>query len=197
MSNLTAIKAVSSNKITVFFLGIILLAISSKIAIPFYPVPMTLQTLVIYLIAGSMGIIGFYSTTSYLVIGLLGAPIFAAGGGPAYIASPTFGFLYGMVISSFFIAFLLNNILKKDIFGITLSVLIGAIIIFVCGVVHLSAFIGLEKAMQAGLFPFIYSEGLKILIAICAIYFLQNKKIKFCLFYQFLLMEKMEGQVVF
>ena len=64
MSNLTAIKAVSSNKITVFFLGIILLAISSKIAIPFYPVPMTLQTLVIYLIAGSMGIIGFYSTTS-------------------------------------------------------------------------------------------------------------------------------------
>ena len=177
MSNLTAIKAVSSNKITVFFLGIILLAISSKIAIPFYPVPMTLQTLVIYLIAGSMGIIGFYSTTSYLVIGLLGAPIFAAGGGPAYIASPTFGFLYGMVISSFFIAFLLNNILKKDIFGITLSVLIGAIIIFVCGVVHLSAFIGLEKAMQAGLFPFIYSEGLKILIAICAIYFLQNRKI--------------------
>ena len=75
MSNLTAIKAVSSNKITVFFLGIILLAISSKIAIPFYPVPMTLQTLVIYLIAGSMGIIGFYSTTSYLVIGLLGAQI--------------------------------------------------------------------------------------------------------------------------
>jgi len=177
MSTFTAVKAVSTNKFTVFFLGIVLLAISSKIAIPFYPVPMTLQTLVIYLLAGSMGILGFYSTTSYIVIGLLGAPIFAAGGGPAYIASPTFGFLYGMVISSFFIAFLLNNILKKDIFGITLSVFIGATIIFVCGVLHLSAFIGLDKAMQAGLFPFIYSEGLKILIAICAIYFLQNKKI--------------------
>ena len=176
MSTFTAIKAVSTNRITVFFLGIVLLSISSKIAIPFYPVPMTLQTLVIYLIAGSMGILGFYSTTSYVVIGLLGAPIFAAGGGPAYIASPTFGFLYGMVLSSFFIAFLLNNILKKDIFGITLSVFIGAIIIFVCGVLHLSAFIGLDKAMQAGLFPFIYSEGLKILIAICAIYFLQNRK---------------------
>ena len=133
-------------------------------------------TLVIYLIAGSMGIIGFYSTTSYLVIGLLGAPIFAAGGGPAYIASPTFGFLYGMVISSFFVAYLLN-IFKKDIFGIALSVFIGAIIIFTCGVLHLSAFIGLEKAIQAGLFPFIYSEGLKISIAIWAIYFIQNKKI--------------------
>ena len=92
MSTFKAIKAVSTNRIMVFFLGIVLLAISSKIAIPFYPVPMTLQTLVIYLIAGSMGILGFYSTTSYIVIGLLGAPIFAAGGGPAYIASPTFGF---------------------------------------------------------------------------------------------------------
>ena len=177
MSTFRAVKAVSTNKIIVFFLGIILLALSSKIAIPFYPVPMTLQTLVIYLIAGSMGILGFYSTTSYIVIGLFGAPIFAAGGGPAYIASPTFGFLYGMVLSSFFIAFLLNNIFKRNIFGITLSVFIGAIIIFVCGVLHLSAFLGLDKAMQAGLFPFIYSEGLKILIAICAIYFMQSKKI--------------------
>ena len=176
MSTLSAIKAVSTNRIIVFFLGIVLLAISSKIAIRFYPVPMTLQTLVIYLIAGSMGILGFYSTTSYIVIGLLGAPIFAAGGGPAYIASPTFGFLYGMVISSFFVAFLLNNIFKKDIFGITLSVFIGAVIIFTCGVLHLSAFIGLDKAIQAGLLPFIYSEGLKISIAICAIYFLQNRK---------------------
>ena len=138
MSTFTAIKAIGTNRIMVFFLGIVLLAISSKIAIPFYPVPMTLQTLVIYLIAGSMGILGFYSTTSYIVIGLLGAPIFAAGGGPAYIASPTFGFLYGMAISSFLIAFLLNNIFKKDIFGITLSVFIGAIIIFICGVTHLS-----------------------------------------------------------
>ena len=177
MSTFTAIKAVGTNKITVFFLGIVLLAISSKVAIPFYPVPMTLQTLVIYLIAGSMGILGFYSTTSYVFIGLLGAPIFAAGGGLAYIASPTFGFLYGMVISSFLIAFLLNKIFKKDIFGITLSVFIGAIIIFICGVLHLSAFIGLDKAIQAGLFPFVYSEALKILIAICAIYFLENKKI--------------------
>ena len=124
-----------------------------------------------------MGMQGFYSTTSYIIIGLLGTPIFAAGGGPAYIASPTFGFLYGMVLSSFFIAFLLNNIFKKDIFGITLSVFIGAIIIFVCGVLHLSAFIGIDKAMQVGLFPFIYSEGLKILIAICVIYLLKNKKI--------------------
>ena len=177
MSTFTAIKTLSTNRITIFFLGIVLLSISSKIAIPFYPVPMTLQTLVIYLIAGSMGILGFYTTTAYIVIGLLGAPIFAAGGGPAYIASPTFGFLYGMVISSFFVAFLLNNIFKKDIFGITLSVFIGAIIIFTCGVLHLSAFIGLDRAIQAGLFPFIYSEGLKILIAICAIYFMQSKKI--------------------
>ena len=61
-------------------LGVILLTVSSKISIPFYPVPMTLQTLVVYFIAASMGMVGFYSTISYVALGLMGLPIFAAGG---------------------------------------------------------------------------------------------------------------------
>ena len=85
-------------------LGVILLTISSKISIPFYPVPMTLQTLVVFFIAASMGMIGFYSTFIYVILGVLGLPLFANGGGIGYIFSPTFGFLYGMVISAFMIA---------------------------------------------------------------------------------------------
>ena len=77
-------------------LGVILLTVSSKISIPFYPVPMTLQTLVVYFIAASMGMVGFYSTFIYVVLGTLGLPIFANGGGIGYIFSPTFGFLYGL-----------------------------------------------------------------------------------------------------
>ena len=75
-----------------------------------------------------------------------------------------------MAISSFLIAFLLNNIFKKDIFGITLSVFIGAIIIFLCGLSHLSFFIGFEQAVTVGLIPFLYSEFLKILLAIAIIF---------------------------
>ena len=158
-----------------FFLGIILLSISSKISIPFYPVPMTLQTFVVYFIAASMGMVGFYSTVSYVLIGLMGLPIFAAGGGLGYIMSPTFGFLYGMVLSSLFIAYFSKHLFNKNIIKLTLTIIIGAIIVFVCGVAHLASFIGLEKAFAAGFLPFMYSEFLKIALAIFTSYLLIKK----------------------
>ena len=98
-------------KFIFFIIGIILLSISSKVSIPFFPVPMTLQTFVVYFIAASMGIVGFYSTLSYVFLGLVGLPIFAAGGGLGYLTSPTFGFLYGMLIASFIIAYFSKNML--------------------------------------------------------------------------------------
>ena len=63
------------SKIAFYLLGIILLSVSSKISIPFFPVPMTLQTFVVYFIAASMGMVGFYSTISYVALGLMGLPI--------------------------------------------------------------------------------------------------------------------------
>ena len=158
----------SSNisKIAFFLLGIILLSVSSKVSIPFYPVPMTFQTFVVYLIAASMGMVGFYSTLSYVILGLMGLPIFAAGGGIGYLMSPTFGFLYGMILASFTIAYFSRNLFKKNIFNIILSVFTGALIVFICGVLHLATFVGLEKAIVLGAKPFVYSEILKILLTI-------------------------------
>ena len=158
----------SSNisKIAFFLLGIILLSVSSKVSIPFYPVPMTFQTFVVYFIAASMGMVGFYSTLSYVILGLMGLPIFAAGGGIGYLMSPTFGFLYGMVLASLTIAYFSRDLFKKNIFNIIFSVLAGALIVFICGVLHLSTFVGLEKAIVLGAKPFIYSEILKILLTI-------------------------------
>ena len=167
----------SSNisKLGFFLLGIILLSVSSKISIPFYPVPMTLQTFVVYFIAASMGMVGFYSTLSYVILGLIGLPIFAAGGGFGYMMSPTFGFLYGMVLASFVIAYFSKNLFNKNLLKVTFSILIGAAIIFVCGLTHLAGFIGLEKSIKAGLYPFIYSEILKIALAILISYLLIKK----------------------
>jgi biotin transport system substrate-specific component len=167
----------SSNilKIAFFLLGVTLLSVSSKVSIPFYPVPMTLQTFVVYFIAASMGMIGFYSVLSYLILGLIGLPIFAAGGGFGYALSPTFGFLYGMLFASFFISYFSKNFLNKNIFKISLIIFLGAFIIFLCGIVHLSMFIGFQKALTAGLLPFIYSEILKIFLAISLILLLQKK----------------------
>ena len=163
------------SKIVFYLLGIILLSVSSKISIPFFPVPMTLQTFVVYFIAASMGMVGFYSTISYVALGLMGLPIFAAGGGIAYIMSPTFGFLYGMILASFLIAYLSKNLFNKKIIRLLFAVSLGALIIFTCGIIHLAGYIGLEKALTAGLYPFIYSEFLKIALAILVSYLLIKK----------------------
>ena len=168
---------ISSNtsKIALFILGIILLSVSSKISIPFYPVPMTFQTFIVYFIAASMGMIGFYSTLSYVILGLMGLPIFAAGGGIGYVLSPTFGFLYGMVLASLFIAYFSKNLFRKKIIRISLAILFGSLIVFVFGIAHLSVFIGFEKAIIVGLKPFILSEILKILLAITITFVLIKK----------------------
>ena len=68
-------------KIIFFILGIVLLTASSKYKIPFYPVPMTLQTFVVLFMASTMGIVDFYSVLSYFILGLIGLPIFSMGGG--------------------------------------------------------------------------------------------------------------------
>ena len=177
-TNISVLDQYSSSKISkiaFFLLGIILLSVSSKVSIPFYPVPMTFQTFVVYFIAASMGIIGFYSTLSYVILGLMGLPIFAAGGGIGYFMSPTFGFLYGMVLTSLFIAYFSKGLFEKKLIKITLIIFAGALITFICGIIHLAIFIGFQKAITVGLFPFILSELLKILLSISLTYTLIKK----------------------
>mgnify|MGYP001266859700 CR=1 FL=1 len=177
-TNITVLDQYSSSnisKIAFFLLGIILLSVSSKVSIPFYPVPMTFQTFIVYFIAASMGMIGFYSTLSYVILGLMGLPIFAAGGGIGYVMSPTFGFLYGMVLGSLAIAYFSKDLFNKNLIKITFSILLGALIVFLCGVLHLAAFVGIEKSLALGLVPFLYSELLKILLTIFLIQILIKK----------------------
>ena len=145
------------SKIAFFLLGIILLSVSSKVSIPFYPVPMTFQTFVVYFIAASMGMIGFYSTLSYVILGLMGLPIFAAGGGIGYVMSPTFGFLYGMVLASLAIAYFSKDLFNKKIIKISLAVFVGALITFACGITHLGRFYRYRKSCN-GWFDAIYLQ---------------------------------------
>lgn len=162
-------------KLSFTLLGILLLSISAKVSIPFFPVPMTFQTLVVYFIASTAGMIGFSSTILYVLLGLAGLPIFAAGGGLVYISSPTFGFLYGMVLASFFIAYSAKNFFRDKILSILICTIIGAVIIFSCGILHLSIYIGFSKAVTLGFNPFIYSETLKIILAVLITYILLKK----------------------
>tara|TARA_A100001011_G_scaffold338291_1_gene369029 strand:+ start:109 stop:663 length:555 start_codon:yes stop_codon:yes gene_type:complete len=164
-------------KIIFFILGIVLLTASSKYKIPFYPVPATLQTFVVLFMASTMGMIGFYSVLSYFILGLIGLPIFSMGGGISYILLPSFGYLVGMVLGSYLIAHMSKNLFNKSFLKLTSAIFLGTFIIFFCGILHMSVFLnfGLKASIVGGLIPFIYSELLKIALAISLSYILIKK----------------------
>ncbi len=156
--------------ITLILVGSILLAISAKVQVPFWPVPMTMQTFVIFLIGMTYSIrLSFATVAFYLFQGAIGLPVFATGGGIAYLVGPTAGYLYGMLFASIVISYLANLGFCKTYFKAALSLLIGSVVIFSFGIMYLGYIIGFEKALTAGLLPFIPSELFKIALAVALI----------------------------
>ena len=153
------------NILLVFF-GTLLLAVSSKIQVPFWPVPMTMQTFVVFIIAMSYGWkLSFLTLIAYLIEGAAGLPVFAKGGGLLYLTGPTAGYLYGMAIAAGVMGYFADNGFGKSIIKCMIPLLVGTIIIFVFGVGYLASIIGFEKAIAVGLLPFIPSELFKIALA--------------------------------
>ena len=155
-------------------LGVILLTISSKISLPFFPISMTLQTFVVYFISSFMGMLGFYAVLIYLILGTLGLPIFSDGGGFEYIFSPMYGFLYGMLFASLTI----NYVIKtgyKNFTKIFLSIFIGFLIMYFIGICHQSYFMGIQKVFTSSFLLLIYGELLKVILATVLIYILMLK----------------------
>ena len=151
-------------------LGTILLAISSKIQVPFWPVPMTMQTFVVFLIGMAYGWrLAALTLFVYLLEGALGLPVFAKGGGLVYLIGPTAGYLYGMFLAATIIGFLSEKGYANSYFLSFIAIFLGSIIIFLLGIFYLSTIIGYEKAIVAGLMPFIPSEIFKIALAVILI----------------------------
>ena len=172
INKLKTFENFNSNVVSILLVlfGTILLAISAKIQLPFWPVPMTMQTFVIFLIGMTYSVrLSFITVSMYLFEGALGLPVFASGGGIAYLVGPTSGYLYGMIISSVVISYLANLGFSKTYFKTSISLLIGSFIIFLFGILYLGSIIGYEKAIIAGLLPFIPSELFKIALAVSLI----------------------------
>ncbi|MEE2999190.1 MAG: biotin transporter BioY [Pseudomonadota bacterium] len=169
----TIIPSLQSSWIYKLFLaliGTLLLTLSAKIQVPFYPVPMTMQTFVILVIAMTFGIkLGSLTVFLYLLEGAFGLPVFAGtpikGIGLTYMLGPTGGYLFGFIVATFTLGYLAENGFDRSFFATFISMLIGTLLIFLCGCVWLSSLIGLEKAIQYGVLPFIWSELFKIGLA--------------------------------
>lgn len=150
--------------------GSLLLAISAKVQIPFWPVPMTMQTFVVLVIGMTYGWrLGGATLLLYLAEGAIGIPVFAKGGGLAYLAGPTAGYLFGFLASATLMGWLAQSGWDRRLLGTLGAMLLGTTTIFIFGVGWLSTFIGFEKAIAAGLVPFLMAEGFKIALAVATL----------------------------
>ena len=149
-------------------IGSIILAVSSKIKIPFYPVPMTMQTLVVLIIGIGFGWkLGLATVSLYLLEGIIGLPVFSGtpenGLGLIYFTGPTMGYLLGFLVAVYISGkFDYNKNLIKNF----LKLLLATSFIYLLGMAWLGNLIGWDKPIfKLGAQPFLIAELFKILIA--------------------------------
>ena len=146
--------------------GSIALTISAHVKIPFYPVPVTMQTLVVLLIGMSYGPrLGAVTIAAYLAQGAMGLPVFASGAGLLYMAGPTGGYLAGFLAASIVMGALAQRGWGKTAASTALAMIIGNLVIYTLGVAWLANLFGMSVAINAGVLPFLYGDALKIVIA--------------------------------
>jgi len=151
--------------------GSLLIAVSAKINIPFYPVPMTMQTFAILSIGMCFGLrLGFATILLYLVEGALGLPVFAGtpgkGIGITYMVGPTGGYLLGYLFAAGAMGMLAERGWDKRFFLTLAAMLIGATLIYAPGLLWLGILFGWDKPiLEWGLTPFLFGDACKLLLA--------------------------------
>ncbi|OJW73433.1 MAG: hypothetical protein BGO68_02105 [Candidatus Amoebophilus sp. 36-38] len=157
-----------------------LIALGAYITIPFYPVPMTLQTFVIALISLLMPFhVAIGSLTCYVTYAAIGIPVLAEGSrGITALVGPTAGYIIGFFLMSAIISLLANRYPTSGGLKRFLFTLIGGVFLFSIGLAHLSHLFGWSIAIKTGLLPFVFSEPVKFLLAAYLSVFIRSKTLK-------------------
>lgn len=158
--------------------GTLVLYISAKISVPFYPVPMTLQTLAVMAIAAAYGMrLGTMTVVAYLAEGFAGLPVFTAtpplAAGPLYFLGATGGFLAGFVLLALIVGYAADRGWDRSPFRLFGAMIAADVVVFALGFVWLAAFahlgsktgLGLAGAWANGVVPFVLGDLLKIALA--------------------------------
>lgn len=148
-------------------IGTALLTIAAKIKVPFYPVPMTMQTLVVLLIGATYGWrLGGATILLYLAEGAMGLPVFTntpeKGIGLAYMIGSTGGYLVGFVLAAGLVGWLAQRGWDRSPVSMLAAMTLGTAVILAFGVAWLAYLIGFDKALTFGLYPFLWGAVLKI-----------------------------------
>ena len=149
----------------IIILGSLALTISAKIKIPFYPVPMTMQTFVVMLLGLAFGYkIGLATVSLYLLEGIVGLPVFSnspeKGVGLVYFTGPTMGYLIGFLSACFLASFVKLN---DNYFLIFTKLFLSVSTIYILGVLWLGTLLGWDRPIfELGVMPFLLAEIFKI-----------------------------------
>ena len=160
--------------------GVAVLTLSAKISVPFWPVPMTLQTFAIMFIAAAYGSrLGVATVLAYLAAGFAGVPVFAfAAAGPSYFIGTTAGFLLGFVFAVYIVGWAADRGWDRSSLKLAGAMIVGDAIVFALGFVWLAWFaelssgangIGAASAWTRGVANYLLADALKIAIAALAI----------------------------
>ena len=142
-----------------------LTAVAAKVAVPLpgIPVPFTLQPVAVLLAGALLGATGgLRSQSVYLAAGMAGLPVFAAGGGWAYLLGPTGGYLLAFPVAAWLVGTVSDR--SRGAAGIALGAVIGLAVIHLGGLAWLAAISGREAAVAVGFAPFLVGDLLKILL---------------------------------
>jgi biotin transport system substrate-specific component len=154
--------------------GVVLLMLSAKLKVPFYPVPMTMQTFMVLLIGAAYGWrLGAATLTLYLVTGALGLPVFAdtpeRGIGLSYMMGPTGGYLAGFVAAAALAGLLAERGWDRSAGRAAVLMFAGHLVIFAFGISWLARYVGFERAWALGVAPFYLATVLKTALAAAAV----------------------------
>lgn len=157
------------------FAGSLLLTLSAKISVPFYPVPMTLQTGAVLFLAVAFGLRAATGAVAlYLLQGAMGLPVFAGspekGLGLAYMMGPTGGYLLGFLLATIVCGRLAERGWARNGFAAAATMLLGLAIIYASGTLWLGTLIGWDKpVLELGLYPFVAGDIVKVALAALAV----------------------------
>jgi biotin transporter BioY len=150
--------------------GSLVVAALARITIPIGPVPISGQTLGVLLVAATLGARrGFWAMIAYIAQGTAGLPVFAGGrGGPAVLAGPTGGYLVGFALAALVVGSLCERGMDRRPATTLVAMAAGTLVIYASGVLWLARFTGWSAVMQLGVYPFVFGDVVKALLAALA-----------------------------
>jgi biotin transport system substrate-specific component len=149
-------------------LGVAALTVAAKVRVPFWPVPVTMQTFVVLGLGAAYGLrLGVATVLGYLLLGALGVGVFTGeGAGLAYMLGGTGGYLAGFVLAAALLGLAARRGWDRSVPRMALAMLAGSVLIYLPGVLWLGVLHGFDKPILAwGLYPFLLGDALKLALA--------------------------------